>query len=646
MNYFEVWVASQRYHGTKPLTYSHGYSLPHGVVVAVELQNRPVLGVVLKQVPKPKFKTKPISKIVSEEPVPVQQLELIEWMRAYYPAPFGSLLQVFLPNSLLQTPRSQAKVSSAKALQASLTTGLTDEQEQALDSILGSSATSYLLHGDTGSGKTRVYSELIEKSLEQNKSAIVMTPEIGLTPQLANTLSEKFGDSVLILHSMLTPAERRSTWFRIISSSKPIVIVGTRSALFSPVKSLGLIIMDESHDFAYKQEQAPHYQASRVAAKLAALHGAKLIMGSATPSVSDYYTLEQKKAPIIRMSKPAIKGTKLPEVEVVRIEDRDNFSKSPYLSDLLIKNIGSALGAREQSLIFLNRRGTARIVMCQRCGWQALCPNCDTALTYHGDKHEMLCHICAYKKPAPSACPECGNADITFRSIGTKYLFQELQRLFPGAVVQRFDTDNMKSERLEQHYKNVVTGKVDILVGTQLLSKGLDLPKLSVIGVILADTGLLIPDYTANEITYQQIYQIIGRVGRGHRKGKVVVQSYQPDNPAIQAAIKRDFQMFYDQEIKERELYRFPPFRYLLKLECERASRNAAEAAAHKLVEDIKRGFPKLEIAGPGPAFHERIGPKYRWQIVLKAKSRQILLEVINSLPSNWAYDIDPANLL
>lgn len=639
-------MATQRYHGSKPLTYSYGEALEKGCLVSVELQTRPVLGVITKKVAKPGFKTKPVTRVISDKPLPSQQLELMEWLQDYYPAPMGSLLQTFLPSSLLQSPRNKDEGGPKSALQKELAPELTSEQHEAIKVIHNSRATTHLLHGDTGTGKTRVYSELVGDLLEKGKSSIVMTPEIGLTPQLANSFRSVFGSSVKVLHSMLTPAERRDTWLQILNSEEPLVVIGTRSALFSPVNSLGLIVMDEAHDFAYKQEQAPHYQTSRVAAKLASLHQAKLIMGSATPSVSDYYALTEKVSPIIRMDTPAITGTKLPEIEIVKIEERENFSKSPYLSNSLIKRIGIALEAREQSLVFLNRRGTARIVLCGRCGWQALCPNCDTALTYHGDRHEMLCHICAYKKTAPASCPDCHNADITFRSIGTKYLVAELQRLFPGAKIQRFDTDNTKAERLEHHYHDILTGKVDILVGTQLLSKGLDLPRLSVIGVVLADTGLLIPDYTANEITYQQIYQIIGRVGRGHRKGHVVIQSYQPDNPAIQAAISRNYTLFYEQEVKERQLFGFPPFRYLLKLECERASRGSAESASQKMAAEVRnKGLP-IEVAGPGPAFHERIGNKYRWQLIIKAKTRVPLLEIIKSLPSNWSYDIDPINLL
>lgn len=646
MYYYEVWVASQRYHSDKPLTYASQTGLTAGCLVAVELQRQTVLAVVVRQVEKPAFATKEIQRQITEIPLPNTSLKLVKWLQAYYPAGLGNILQAFLPASLLNKPRYQTTTAVRSKTKTKPLPDLTDEQRVAVKTISVSKATTLLLHGETGSGKTRVYQELIRQQLAAGKSTVVLTPEIGLTPQLAASLRSALNESVMVIHSMLSPAEKRQAWLTILAADKPLTVVGTRSALLSPIKNVGLIVMDEAHDAAYKQEQAPNYQTSRLAAKLAALHGAKLLLGTATPLVADYYALQVKKLPIIRMAKPAIRSTKPPEVTVVKLEDRQNFSKSAYLSDQLISRIVTALAHNRQSLVFLNRRGTARIVMCQSCGWQALCLNCDIALTYHGDSHSMVCHTCGRKTAAPNVCPNCSNPDIIFKGIGTKYLVNELSRLFPSSKIQRFDTDNLKSERLEHHYDSIKKGDVDILVGTQLLSKGLDLPKLSVIGVVLADTGLLIPDFTANEITYQQLTQIIGRVGRGHTAGSVVVQSYQPDNPAIQAAIRRDYRLFYEQELHERQLYGFPPFKYLLQLECRRASRKSAEAAAAKLAGELSERNSQVEIIGPSPAFHEKAGNKYRWQLVIKSGRRTHLTEIIKQLPANWSYDIDPVNLL
>jgi primosomal protein N' (replication factor Y) len=504
-----------------------------------------------------------------------------------------------------------------------------------------------LLHGETGSGKTRVYLELALAMMEQGKTAIVLTPEIGLTPQLVQSFEEVYGKRVVVIHSNLTPAERRDVWLQILAATTPLVVIGPRSALFSPLANIGLIVLDEAHDVAYKQEQAPHYLASRVAATLARLHGAKLILGTATPLITDYFTFTSKQLPVLRMQHLATAGQRHAlQTNVVNLRETGLFTRSRWLSDSLLQAIETNLSKHEQSLVFLNRRGTARLVLCQQCGWQALCPRCDLPLTYHGDTHSLRCHTCGHRETTPAACPVCKATDIVFRNIGTKSLLDELRRLFPKARIQRFDSDNKKSERLEVNYTAVRDGEVDILVGTQLLTKGLDLPKLSVVGIVLADSGLYFPDYTAEERTYQMLSQVMGRVGRGHRAGTVIIQTYHPESPTIQAALTKDFPGFYQSQIKERELYGFPPFYYVLKISCTRASRKSAEQASGKVAELLRQTVPQIEVIGPTPAFSEKTNGKYTWQLIVKAKARQRLLEAIKHVPANCSYDIDPLHLL
>jgi primosomal protein N' (replication factor Y) len=426
-----------------------------------------------------------------------------------------------------------------------------------------------------------------------------------------------------------------------------LIVIGPRSALFTPLSNVGLVVLDEAHDVAYKQEQAPHYLASRVAATLARLHGAKLVLGTATPLITDYFTFSSKQLPILRMQSLAA-ATDDHELRaiVVNLRDTNLFTRSRWLSDPLLQMIETNLSKHEQSLIFLNRRGTARLVLCQQCGWQALCPRCDLPLTYHGDTHSLRCHTCGHREVTPAACPVCKATDIVFRSIGTKSLFDELSRLFPKARLQRFDSDNKKSERLEAHYTAVRDGEVDILVGTQLLTKGLDLPKLSLVGIVLADSGLYFPDYTAEERTYQMLSQVMGRVGRGHRAGTVIIQTYHPESPTIQTALDKDFTSFYDTQLKERELYGFPPFYHVLKVSCTRASRKSAEQASGKVAELLRQAVSHLEVIGPTPAFSEKANGKYTWQLIVKAKGRHQLLEAIKHIPANCSYDIDPLHLL
>lgn len=635
-------MATPRYHGEEALTYESDSPLEIGQIVSVPLQRQKVVGVVESIVEsKPAFETKPIETVVTNQPLPPELLKLIAWLRNYYPAPLGTLMQLILPRTLLQTSRTPLK--SAKTKPADLPP-LTAEQQMAVRALSGESGMA-LLHGDTGTGKTRVYLELASQALAGGRSVIVLTPEIGLTPQLAADFQRTF-PWVSVLHSNLTPAERRKRWLNVLETTQPQVVVGPRSALFAPVRDVGLIILDEAHDQAYKQEAQPYYQTSRVAAVLAQAHNALVVLGTATPLVADYYTFTQKKLPIVRMTQPALALPTETSIDLVAIPERANFTRSPHLSNQLIEAVTATIGRGEQSLIFLNRRGTARLVLCEDCGWTACCPRCDLALTYHGDSHSMRCHVCNYHEAAPSRCPSCGHTDVSYRSVGTKTLVTELEKLFPQARIRRFDTDLKKDERLEEAYESIKKGEVDILVGTQMLAKGLDLPSLGLVGVVVADTSLFIPDFTAEEHSYQLLTQIIGRVGRGHRHGQVIIQTYHPDNPALQAAVKRDYQLFYDRQIQQREAFRFPPFTYLLKLQISRASEASAEKVAANLAHAIAELKLPVELSGPGPAFHAKSHDKYHWQLIVKATRRPHLLKVIAALPANITYDIDPTSLI
>jgi primosomal protein N' (replication factor Y) len=489
--------------------------------------------------------------------------------------------------------------------------------------------------------------ELTAQAVKAGKSAIVLTPEISLTTQLAGRFRGVFGDRVIVMHSQLTPAERQRVWLACLRSKQPLVVIGPRSALFAPLAELGLTILDEAHEAAYKQEQAPQYQTGRVAAYLARLSRATLVLGSATPSLSDYYLAKQKAKPIIKLARLAQPGEHPPtEVTIVNRKEHDLFNRSSYLSQPLISAIEGALGRGEQSLLYLNRRGTARLVLCENCGWQADCPHCDLPLTYHGDHHKLRCHSCDYSAPAPSSCPECGHAEIIFKTAGTKAIVDDVQRLFPQARIMRFDTDNTKAERFEQLYEQIHDGQVDILVGTQLLAKGLDLPRLAVLGVLLADTSLYLPDFSAQERTFQLISQVLGRIGRGHLPGRAVIQTYHPDHPVLKAAIDANYEGFYATEMNAREQFLFPPFCYLLKLTVRRASAKAAEAAAQQLKSHILSVKPHVIVEGPAPSFYEKLQNKYQWQLVVKAKNRNELLKIINNLPSGASYDLDPMDLL
>jgi primosomal protein N' (replication factor Y) len=641
--YYFVWVRSVRYRGNEALTYRYDGEITIGSVVRVSLQKETVLGIVTGKTLRPHFVTKPIEAVLSINPLPPESVQLASWIQSFYPSTVGVITSLFLPKTL-QThntlPDRYTEIAPPPILPP-----LTIEQSSALAAF--KAPDTYILHGRTGSGKTRLYIELADRTLAGGRAVLILVPEIGLTSQLAASFEEQFASRVVLLHSRLTPAQRQSAWLRIANATQPLVLLGPRSALFSPLHNIGAIIIDEAHDQAYKQEQAPYYQAVRVAAQLRLLHNATLVLGSATPAITDYYLAKEKNKPILTLRKLAKPESHKRQVTIVDLKDRTQFSRTPHISRSLAQAMSAALARNQQVLLYLNRRGTARISLCQACGWQALCPRCDIPFTYHGDSHTLRCHICGCTVKAITNCPDCNNSALTFRSAGTKAIVEEAGRLFPEAHIMRFDADNLKHDRLESQYPHIVEGNVDILVGTQMLAKGLDLPRLSTLGIILADSSLYIPDYTSHEQTYQLLTQVTGRVGRGHLQGHIVIQTYQPDSPLLRAAIQDDWDTFFQSEFQERKKYFFPPFCSILKLSCKRASPLSAEKAAQAFIAHLDTLNLPVRIEGPAPAFHEKAGGKYQWQIIIKAKQRSNLLQIIKELPrSGWTYDIDPTNLL
>lgn len=648
--FYKILVGSASYHGVGGLTYQSELNLQPGHIVSVPLRGTLTTGIVEQKTSKPEFSAKAIQQLLNPNPLPASSLLLLTWLQAYYPAPIGSITQLFVPSNLLRSTKKRVvkdKKATAKTTVQTLP-ALTAEQSATVSSIVeAKNNSSFFLHGQTGSGKTRVYIEVASRQLAKKRSVIVLVPEISLTSQIAQEFQKSFGDQVVIVHSHLTEGERRDRWRRILETTTPLVVLGARSALFHPIQNLGLLVVDEAHESAYKQEQAPKYVATRVASKLAELHQAILIFGSATPSITDYYIAQQKAIPILRMRQLATAThTDAATLKIIDLKDKHQFTRHNFLSNDLLQAIQKTLDNDEQSLVFLNRRGTARVVLCSSCGWQACCPICDLPLTYHGDSHDMRCHTCGYKTAALASCPVCQSPDIVFRNIGTKAIVESLAHIFPQARVQRFDTDNKKAERFEQHYQAVSSGEVDILVGTQVLAKGLDLPKLALVGIVAADTSLYFPDYTAEERTFQLLTQVLGRVGRGHRASQAIIQTYHPDSQVIAAAINQDYERFYTQQLKERQLFRFPPFAYLLKISGSRANQKSIIGACEKLLAQLRSFNLPIQIIGPSPCFHEKTKDKYHWQLIVKAKNRADLLKVVHKLPPSWTYDLDPVNLL
>jgi primosomal protein N' (replication factor Y) len=643
MHYYLVAVKSASQTIAGLLTYQSEEPLALGSIVVVPIRDGSSYGFIQSEVSKPKFATKPITSSYPDWTLTPQQLHLAAWLHDYYPAAWSQHCKLYLPPTIKKTTKQLAAHLAPKL---TLLPELTHAQHAVHTAILASKSAIHWLHGDTGSGKTRVYIELAAQAIAEGKDVVLLVPEIGLSGQLVSVLQRVFGDRVISYHSNISEGPRSDIWYHLRNSGSPSIIIGPRSALFLPYKKLGLIIVDEAHDGAYKQDQQPRYQALPVAAKLATLHGATCIFGSATPNVADLWTTSHKHVPVHRMEGAAVASDHQTIVQTVDQTDRSQFSEHRTVSDAALAQIRGSLERGEQALIYLNRRGTARLIVCDACGWQATCPTCDLVLTYHHDQHQIRCHTCGYTAHMPPSCPDCGNADIIIKSQGTKAVVTMLQSLFSSATIARFDTDNTASERLERHIDELRDGDYDLIVGTQMIAKGLDLPRLSTVIVLQADVGLAMPDFRGEEKAFQQLLQVMGRVGRGHRAGSIVIQTHQPQHPVLLAASTSDWDTFYNYETKNRQAYRFPPFTYLAKLWVERKTQAGAQSAATKQANAIAKAHPAVTILGPTPAYYERGPHGYRWQLLVKSTTRSTLQQIVNELPANWQYDLDPDSSL
>lgn len=645
MNYYEVAPLSIVRADSPTLTYHSEQELVVGQFITISVGKKAMTGLVIRSVSPPHYTTKPISELLDIPPLPIQLVATALWMSDYYATHLATVLQTVLPRGM--TKKRRERVQTTSVPQRNRTTIVFNKsQTNALQKLDAMPSGTALLRGITGSGKTAVYIEMARRTLAAGRSVIILVPEIALTSQLLSEVTQHFPDT-LVTHSRQTEAERHQTWLHITKQAKPSIVIGPRSALFLPLASLGLIVIDEAHEPSFKQDQSPRYSALRVASILAGQHGAKVIQGTATPLASEYYLAEQNNRPIITMLERARKDTKPPSVSLVDMTKRGNFSTHRLFSNDLLVAMREAIESGQQVLIFHNRRGSASTTLCEQCGWSAICPRCFVPFTLHADKHLLQCHICGNKERVPTSCPECHSTEIKHKGIGTKLIEAELNKLFPKAAIARFDGDAANDATVEQRYQELYDGKIQIIIGTQVVAKGLDLPHLTVVGVVQADAGLSLPDYMASERTFQLLAQVIGRVGRTSVSTKVIVQSYQPTAPAVQLGLTQDFEQFYHYTIAERQRALFPPYRFLLKLTCVYKTEAAAVRNAKKLADILRQAHPNVQVLGPTPAFYERQHDTYRWQLVVKASKRAYLLDVLQSVPpTHWQTDLDPLSLL
>lgn len=647
MYYYEVAPNHIVRAGTNTLTYASASPLEIGHIVQIEVGKKTFVGIVVKKTTEPEYKTKDITGVVEATALPLALVKLAGWLADYYKTPLATVLQTMLPRGLT-TKRREPKITSATPVKRDRTHFLFNaDQQHALDTLEAGDPGTYLLEGITGSGKTAVYIELARRTLEAGQSVIVLVPEIALTTQIVAEFAQHFPD-ILLTHSQMTEAERHRIWKQALLASTPQLVIGPRSALFMPLKNVGAIIIDEAHEPSFKQEQSPRYSALRAATMLGRYHKSRVVFGSATMLVADHYAAEQAGRPILKLTGRARKDTKEPVISLVDMTKRPNFKNHRFLSDALLKNIENSLAAGEQTLIFHNRRGSASTTLCENCGWTALCPNCFVPLTLHADHYHLRCHICDHKETVPKSCPVCGAAEIIHKGIGTKLIEAELTRLFPRARIARFDSDTAAHETLDKKYDELYKGEIDIAVGTQIVAKGLDLPKLRTVGVIQADSGLAIPDYSAAERTFELLAQVIGRVGRNEHQTTVVVQSYQPTHPAVALGLAQNYETFYDLTLEERERAHFPPFTYLLKLTTVYKTEAGAVKAGRDLARKLRaQGLSGVKVLGPTPSLYERLHGTYRWQLIVKSPRREYLLDLLSLLPpTGWQFELDPISLL
>lgn len=512
----------------------------------------------------------------------------------------------------------------------------TSEQRTAIETINKSIDSHeeevYLLHGVTGSGKTEVFMQVIEHAVERGLGAVMLVPEISLTPQMVSRFMSRFQGRIAIIHSALSLGERYDQWKRIRDGEADIVI-GARSAIFAPLKNIGIIIMDEEHSETYKSEMSPRYHAREVAIERARQSGAAVVLASATPSVESYYKAQTGEYTLLEMNK-RYNENKMPEICVVDMRSELSRGNRGMLSGKLYSEIEENLKRGEQTILFLNRRGFSTFVSCRTCGYVPQCPNCSISLTYHKYENNLKCHYCGHTQPNYTICPECGSKYIRYFGGGTQKVEDEIKRLFPNASAIRMDMDTTgKKQSHEKILRRFEKDKIDILIGTQMVAKGLDFENVTLVGVITADTMLHINDFRSGERTFALLEQVSGRAGRGDKTGRAVIQTYTPEHEAVDLVKTHDYRAFYNSEIEERRLMWYPPFSKIVSVQLQGGSETLVAQAAKYFVKEVgnlSELNQKIQILGPIPAYISKIKNKYRWQIIFKCEDDDELGEKLH----------------
>ena len=624
-------------------------SLEIGQIVIVPFGKAMEVGMVMEiDVKKPDYNIKKIESVISGIKFNEINIKFLKWVSDYTLAPIGSVLKLFTINKDIISYKRDTNDLPQPSFKSTI---LNDEQDKAKVDILKIQEHSnkpIVLEGVTGSGKTEVYFDLIEREINESKQILIMVPEISLTPQLENRFKERFGLEIKIWHSKITPKRRKEIWHKCYDG-EPLVVIGARSSLFLPFKNLGLTVIDEEHDSSYKQEDSIRYQARDLAVVKANYEKSKLILTSATPSLETINNINNKKYHHVFLSKQ-YSGLPLPQISLVDLS-KHKLEKNQWISSILKNEIENCLSNKEQALIFLNRRGYSPLSLCVECGYRHQCAQCSSWLVMHQQKKRLLCHQCGSIEEISFNCPKCSAKDsIKFIGPGVERIAEELTQSFSDKVVNVMSSDLINSpKKIKELIDKFSNKKIDIIVATQIMAKGYDFPNLSLVGVIDADAGLFGGDMRAIEKTYNMLQQVSGRAGRSQQTGKVIIQTYYPEQPIIQSLQKRDRTSFIQQALMEREQFKIPPFGFMTSIIISGSSKGNVEKVSQQLVY-FRKYSEECNVLGPVEAPINLLKGQFRYRILLKGKSRKNLnvftKKMVNSvkIPSavKVIIDVDP----
>lgn len=595
-------------------------------------------------------KIKPVKRIIDKQPLFGEELiEMAKWISHYYLCTLGEAVFSMIPSGRRDV--SAGGFSFEQDFSENVENALSDEQKNCVNDICDNPNGFHYIYGPTGTGKTEVFLSLAKKMIDDGKGVIYLVPEIGLTGQVAKDVAKRFNNNCAVLHSGLTPSQRLSEWHRIMNNEARIVI-GARSAIFAPVVNLGLVIIDEEHDGSYKSGNNPRYHARQVAMHRCSKLNIPLVMGSATPSVEAWYGM-QKRTIIKHSLTKRLAGGEMPKIACI---DLTKYQSENCISKPLEENIKKTLENGHQSILFLNRRGFTHFFRCNSCGYEIVCKNCSVPLTYHKNENRLRCHYCNWSIFPPQTCPKCGSMDIGTSGFGTEFIEAETKAKFPNARIVRLDTDALKNkDELLTTLEDFKNHKYDILLGTQMVAKGLNFPNLELVGVILADAGLHMPDFRAGERTFSLITQVAGRAGRYFPNGKVYVQTYCPNHEPVLFACHNRIDDYYDYEIRQRQMLDFPPFTRLLRIVFRSFNKLLASETSNDAAKILSQNVPRgVEIIGPAECPIEKLNSSWRYQVLLKGNSilplqnaaRKLLFEYSHNHNVYIEYDVDPVSLL